>query len=373
MSQTDGQAANQTPASYRLDVNSILDSIFTLSSGPTAPSVTYDNQLWADTANNLLKKRNTADTFWIIIGQLNSDGLLLTNAGNPNGTRTGNYEGEPLYDTTNGIAWFYSGSGTIWNNAFGSTAAVIKLPSNYHDIKLTYLTAATFQIDAGSRVRSSDDSVDIVFSSNTTVNITTSGVNGLDTGSEAANTWYYLYAIYNPATLTSALILSTVNESDTGSITLPSGYTKKRQLKFAVRNDASSDFKNFEYFNNGKILYNSSSGDGIANWGSVTNTLGAGLTSTSFVDLSAAAFIPAVSRLGIFTGYSGGGDTLYLRKKGLGSNQVAVGTSGSTAVSTTHYGMEVPTDASQVIQYKKSSGIATVGVGIAGFYVTEVL
>ena len=47
-----------------------------------------------------------------------------------------------------------------------------------------------------------------------------SGANGLDTGSMAANNWYYLYVIYNGTTIASLVSLSST------SPTLPSGYTK---------------------------------------------------------------------------------------------------------------------------------------------------
>lgn len=47
-----------------------------------------------------------------------------------------------------------------------------------------------------------------------------SGVNGLDTGSMAANNWYYLYVIYNGTTVASLISLSST------APTLPSGYTK---------------------------------------------------------------------------------------------------------------------------------------------------
>lgn len=52
---------------------------------------------------------------------------------------------------------------------------------------------------------------------------------GLDTGSLANNTWYYLYAIYNPTTGNVDFIGST----DPSSPTLPTGYTKYRRLKNA--------------------------------------------------------------------------------------------------------------------------------------------
>ena len=43
---------------------------------------------------------------------------------------------------------------------------------------------------------------------NLTVDITVSGVNGLDTGSEAASTWYYIWVIYNGTTVAGLLSTS---------------------------------------------------------------------------------------------------------------------------------------------------------------------
>jgi len=68
---------------------------------------------------------------------------------------------------------------------------------------------------------------------------------GLDTGSIAANTWYYCFAIYNPTTSTADSLFS----ASYSSPTLPSGYTKK-EYRGAVLTDASSNIRNgnFTYF-----------------------------------------------------------------------------------------------------------------------------
>ena len=71
MSQHDFNIANQAAPAFRSDLNSALSALASLSSGATAPSTTYANMMWYDTANNLLKMRNEADTAWITIGTLN--------------------------------------------------------------------------------------------------------------------------------------------------------------------------------------------------------------------------------------------------------------------------------------------------------------
>lgn len=71
MSQHDFDIANQTAPSFRSDLNDALAALASLSSGATAPSTTYANMLWYDTANNLLRMRNESDSAWITIGTLN--------------------------------------------------------------------------------------------------------------------------------------------------------------------------------------------------------------------------------------------------------------------------------------------------------------
>lgn len=74
-----------------------------------------------------------------------------------------------------------------------------------------------------------------VSSVNLTVDVTVSGVNGLDSGSES-NVWYYLYVITNGTTIAGLL-----SESST-SPTMPSGYEYKA-LVGAIYN-SSGDFIN---------------------------------------------------------------------------------------------------------------------------------
>ena len=65
MSQNDFVIANQTTPAFRTDLNSALQALASQNSGATAPSTTYANMVWYDTANNILKMRNEADDAWI--------------------------------------------------------------------------------------------------------------------------------------------------------------------------------------------------------------------------------------------------------------------------------------------------------------------
>lgn len=69
---------NQTAPNFRADLNSALQAIVTQNSNATAPSVTYANMIWYDTANNQLKKRNEANSGWITLGTIDETGGTFT-------------------------------------------------------------------------------------------------------------------------------------------------------------------------------------------------------------------------------------------------------------------------------------------------------
>jgi len=68
---------------------------------------------------------------------------------------------------------------------------------------------------------------------------------GLDTGTVANTTWYYLFAIYDPTTKTVDALFS----ASPTAPTMPSGYTKKK-LVGIVRTDGSANILSFTQLNN---------------------------------------------------------------------------------------------------------------------------
>lgn len=65
-SQNDMSLANADGATFRADVNNALQALATNNSGATAPSTTYAHQTWYDTTANVRKRRNAANSAWII-------------------------------------------------------------------------------------------------------------------------------------------------------------------------------------------------------------------------------------------------------------------------------------------------------------------
>ena len=74
--QGDQSIANQAGAAFRSDLNAELQALVTLSSGTSAPGTTYAHQLWADTTNNVLKKRNAANSAWLVVRTLDETFVL---------------------------------------------------------------------------------------------------------------------------------------------------------------------------------------------------------------------------------------------------------------------------------------------------------
>jgi hypothetical protein len=79
--QGDQSIANQAGAAFRADLNNELQALVTKSSGTSAPSPTWIHQWWADTTSNTLKKRNAANSGWIVICTLDET-FVLSRASN---------------------------------------------------------------------------------------------------------------------------------------------------------------------------------------------------------------------------------------------------------------------------------------------------
>jgi len=122
MAEHDYVIANQNGANTRSDLNNALAAIVSNNSKATAPTTTYAFMWWADTANDILKQRNAADSAWISILTLSTGAPLATIA---NFTSTGiddNATSTAITITTDGRglsqftakAWVnFDGTGTV--------------------------------------------------------------------------------------------------------------------------------------------------------------------------------------------------------------------------------------------------------------------
>jgi hypothetical protein len=84
MATHDYNITNQIGSEFRADLNNALLAIVSNNSNASSPSTTYAYQLWVDTANNVLKLRNSANNAWI------TTGISITASNSFTGDITGN-------------------------------------------------------------------------------------------------------------------------------------------------------------------------------------------------------------------------------------------------------------------------------------------
>ena len=74
MATHDYNLANQSGASFRSDLNNALSAVLSNNSNASSPAVTVAYMIWADTNNNKLKIRNSANSAWAEV--INLDGTI---------------------------------------------------------------------------------------------------------------------------------------------------------------------------------------------------------------------------------------------------------------------------------------------------------
>jgi len=124
----------------------------------------------------------------------------------------------------------------------GTTTKLTPLqsPTGYaNGCVVSYVSASVVQVSPG-RVRDKVDNLDLVLGVATNINIAVAGVNGLDTGVEVANQWYYVFVIGDS---TGVNPVATILSEQTGAPIYPAGYDISRRVG-SVRNQAS-DFRDF--------------------------------------------------------------------------------------------------------------------------------
>lgn len=423
MSQHDYIIDDQDGLSFLSDLNNMAAAVVTNNSGPTAPLVLYGNMLWADTSANKLKKRNSANTIWVEIGNLDEAGygsLPITG-----GTVTGpiSMTGAPFVEvegasvtaasttdiwtadgntrhitgntgiTSLGIApqagaWMkviFDGtptltqSGNLNLNAGGSNITI-----EAGDIAFVYADTTTqldvFVIRKSGRALASLPVItsvnrknlfikndvtnpntkinitadELIFSNSSgsskillntvsfDIDITLSGAGGLDTGSEANDTWYYIHAYTDGTTTSGVLSLSAT------APTLPSGFTMTNFLG-AVRNNGSGNLYKF-YQQDNRVF--------IPNY-QVSNTL----PGTSFASIALGDYVPPIARNATFNAEIRGGANLvsaidFSPDNTLIYNGFNYTTGGQTSYTLGH-SMKLPILVSQTMYYKRTGDALT--------------
>ncbi|MCK5563700.1 MAG: hypothetical protein KAJ07_00500 [Planctomycetes bacterium] len=215
------------------------------------------------------------------------------------------------------LAWFER-DGTDWillNPALGIIIGIVGEHKNLVILNNTGTPNSQLDIDADAIILEDSSGANLkVTGVNLTADITASGVNGLDTGSEANSTWYHAWVIYNPTTDTTAALLSISSTAPT----LPSGYTFKA-LMGAIFNDSGGNFIGYEQRDKSFILT------------SVINLADGSLTINAWTLLSAiTAFPPTAKKVLVVWGGSTGDSGFSHRSDGEGGHYHRAADAGGT-------------------------------------------
>lgn len=238
-----------------------------------------------------------------------------------------------------------------------------------------YNDAASIILPAGLGALDSAGYSMMRIATNQTVSLASSGANGLDTGSEASDTWYYVYLIASSTdsvTYPTKGLFSVTNEAASGSVTLPTGYDLKRQLPLAVRNDGSSNIIPFyigEWSYRATVFYQTGATyfDGTTiSASTTTNVLTAG-TATSYTNVSLTSYVPPISEEAYLNVINSSNGLFNIRTDG--ETHEGIQTGGGASIAPTRDWLRT---ASQVIEYRRYSGSSGTNIDVLGYRVTEI-
>ena len=100
--------ANASGSSVRSDLNNALAAIVSNNSSSSEPSTKYAYMLWADTTNNLIKLRNSANNAWI---------TLFTTAGGLDVDAASNFNEDVTFTGASAnVTWDKSADDFIFND-----------------------------------------------------------------------------------------------------------------------------------------------------------------------------------------------------------------------------------------------------------------
>ena len=229
----------------------------------------------------------------------------------------------------------------------------------------TWLSTEIVRIFAGA-CRSDDDTEDIVIApgSFVTITITSTGANGrnVDTA-EAANKWYAVYVIKDPATGTVAGFL--INESDLATFTWPAGYTKKRRVGW-IRNNNSSNLRAGKYVGAGvsrKWQYDVERTEMLAlSGGAAIVFTGVNLAEWVPPNLNS-AYVPKVELRGVYDPL--GTSFVDFRPNGSAVNDPVFFSYQATAAES--FEVEMYADINRIIEYQCSNAGDSVSLYVCGF------
>jgi len=185
------------------------------------------------------------------------------------------------------------------------------LPTLYSGLTIQTTSNTAVVINANALTLNNGSAYRSVFSSAFPLNIATtaSGVNGLDFGTVAANTWYSVWVIYNPTTATAAGMLSLQSSANSTFLShLPTGYTYYIRVGWVYETAGPVLARTIQH--NNRAQYTVVTTTGTATYPVMaTGIAGSGITSAtpSWSAVAVSAFAPPTSAAITIGAYAAGG------------------------------------------------------------------
>lgn len=349
-------------AATKVKIDSLLNgnvedgTSLTLNSNHTgSPSATCSFKINRGSSTDVDVRWNETNDEW----ELTNDGtnylrLPSSKGGDPGSPAAGQF----WYNRTDGQTKLYDN---------GVTKPIVGVASNYSgSISPVWVDATTVRIPQGAEAIDSTGVTIIRAAADLDVDLSASGALGLDTGTEANDTWYYLWLCSGSSGVTA--VFSTT--STAGSVTAPSGYDDFLAMVMPVRNDGSGNILPFDIIRWGgevEVFYPECDADTAS---TPYMVLVSG-TATTYTDIDCSALIPPSGVKGYFAGIisaaSGGTRTLKVRKNGTSTDGEEVSKArgdGFTASDANCFPLTV--DTNQIIEYLVSSG-GTGWIAVKGY------
>lgn len=224
-----------------------------------------------------------------------------------------------------------------------------------YGLNAAFASTTSLTFTAG-QARDTTNTNDIVLSSSKTLNLATTGINGLDTGSLAASTLYYVFAVGDSSSNNDPGFLASLSSTPS----LPSGYDMyRRVLRFLT--DGSSLVLSFTQTGNGI--------DRTITYDTILQVLTTG-HATTFTDVSCSASVPATATSVNFVASitpNTAGNQLKLRAKGSSSTNGSVQITGAVASVAQTMQLMCPCSAAAAVQYLLSNSSDAGNLWVAGY------
>lgn len=262
----------------------------------TTAALTGDTNDWDPTGLSTTSRIRTSSSAAVrltgIVAQLPNRFLLFDNVGGfsitlgaeDTGSAVGNrfqIKNDIIVGANSSVLLVYDNTGAGWHVYALTVESVLPIMS----LTVETSSADTAQLTAARAPVVNADNLGLtLFAVDVIGDITTNGADGLDTGTVAANTGYYIWLIYNPATLVAAMLFSLSSTAPT----LPSGFTYKARYGW-IPTDGSADL--MSVIQRGAVArYVLTGGQDIP-----LITSGAAATPTTSVPVTTVGFLPATA------------------------------------------------------------------------------